>query len=158
MVKAEQTRQYYQRGPTPAMQLPESSHPGTRTSRLNLDARAVSYALVWSAAFKHRAADSNNRVSRPTSHLAKIFCSHLDSNSVTSYPWGCGEGVGVRLRVVVRELEFVMVAARECGFVLGLRRGEWGLILGLRRRCSNSSSDFGEGVGVRLRVAAMELA
>ena len=39
-VKTEQTRQYYQRGPTPAMQLPESSHPGNRTSRLNLDAMA----------------------------------------------------------------------------------------------------------------------
>ena len=39
-VKTEQTRQYYQRGRTPAMQLPESSHPGTRTSRLNLDAMA----------------------------------------------------------------------------------------------------------------------
>ena len=71
----------YQRGPTPAMQLPESSHPGTRTSRLNLDARAVSYALVWSAAFKHRAANSNNRVSRPTSHLAKIFCRTANSNN-----------------------------------------------------------------------------
>ena len=59
---------------------------------------------------------------------------------------------------MARELEFVMVAARECGFVLGLRRGEWGFILDLRRRCWSSSSDFGEGVGVRLRVAAMELA
>ena len=76
----------YQRGPTPAMQLPESSHPGTRTSRLNLDARAVSYALVWSAAFKHRAANSNNRVSRPTSHLAKIFCRTANSNNRISRP------------------------------------------------------------------------
>ena len=51
-VKTEQTRQHYQRGPTPVMQLPESSHPGNRTSRLHLDARAVLYALVWSAAFQ----------------------------------------------------------------------------------------------------------
>ena len=45
----------------------------------------------------------------------KIFCSYLSSNSGISYPLGCGEGVGVRLRVVARELEFVMVAAREWG-------------------------------------------
>ena len=88
----------------------------------------------------------------------KIFRLYLASNYVISYPWCCGEDVGVRLRVMARELEFVMVAAREWGFALWLRRGEWGFILELRRSCSSSSSDFGEGVGVRLRVAAMELA
>ena len=89
----------YQRGPTPAMQLPESSHPGTRTSRLNLDARAVSYALVWSVAFQivPRTRITGSRGPLPT--WQKSF---------------------VRTLTLTPLLRILGVVEKELGFVLGL--------------------------------------
>ena len=98
-VKTEQTRQQYQRGPTPVMPLPESSHPGNRTSRLNLDAKAVLHALVWSAAFQIVPRTRIPRSRGPLPTWQKSF---------------------VRTLTLTPLLRILGVVERELGFVLGL--------------------------------------
>ena len=91
---------HYQRGPTPVMPLPGSSHPGNRTSRLNLDARAVPEALVWSPALQiaPRTRITGSRARIPTFFSGPKFRHFSKTNSPGAPPRGVGARNFVRLR------------------------------------------------------------